>query len=135
MGVVTSDISLASLQEKVNKIKPWEGVGYAMLLSSAGNVVSYPDKNQTSKAWKGDTHHYSSDVMEQHDAMLGEDALVTWQPVVIGNSDQKWYLGVVAPVSKVMAAAHRQLVNAVILMIISILVVCALLGCYSAAKY
>ncbi|MBK0122396.1 methyl-accepting chemotaxis protein [Pantoea sp. S61] len=127
-GVVTSDISLASLQERVNKIKPWEGVGYAMLLSSAGNVVSYPDKNQTSKAWKGDTHHYSSDVMEQHDALLGEDALVTWQPVVIGNSDQKWYLGVVAPVSKVMAAAHHQLVNAVILMVISILVVCALLG-------
>ncbi|MCA1177972.1 MULTISPECIES: methyl-accepting chemotaxis protein [unclassified Pantoea] len=127
-GVVTSDISLASLQEKVNKIKPWDGTGYAMLLSSAGNVVSYPDKNQTSKPWKGDTHNYSTSVLEQHDAMLGEDALVTWQPVVIGNSDQKWYLGVVAPVSEVMAAAHRQLVNAVILMIISILVVCTLLG-------
>uniref|UniRef100_A0A8R2HBG0 Uncharacterized protein n=1 Tax=Acyrthosiphon pisum TaxID=7029 RepID=A0A8R2HBG0_ACYPI len=127
-GVVTSDISLASLQEKVNKIRPWDGTGYAMLLSSAGNVVSYPDKNQTSKPWKGDTHNYSTSVVEQHDALLGEDGMVTWQPIVIGNSDQKWYLGVVAPVSKVMAAAHRQLVNAVILMIISILVVCALLG-------
>ena len=127
-GVVTSDISLASLQEKVNKIKPWEGVGYAMLLSSAGNVVSYPDKNQTSKPWKGDTHQYSSSVFEQHDNILGEDALVTWQPIVIGNSDQKWYLGVVAPVSEVMAAAHRQLVNALILMVISIVVVCALLA-------
>ncbi|MGK3123910.1 methyl-accepting chemotaxis protein [Candidatus Pantoea formicae] len=127
-GVVTSDISLASLQEKVNKIKPWEGTGYAMLLSSAGNVVSYPDKNQTSKPWKGDTHHYSSSVIEQHDTVLGEDALVTWQPIVIGNSDQKWYLGVVAPVSKVMAAAHRQLINALILMVISIVVVCALLA-------
>jgi methyl-accepting chemotaxis protein len=127
-GVVTSDISLASLQEKVNKIKPWEGSGYAMLLSSAGNVVSYPDKSQTSKPWKGDTNNFSSSVMEHHDALLGEDVLVTWQPVVIGNSDQKWYLGVVAPVSQVMAAAHRQLINAVILMIISILVVCTLLG-------
>lgn len=29
-AVVTSDISLASLQDKVNKIKPWEGSGYAM---------------------------------------------------------------------------------------------------------
>ena len=127
-AVVTSDISLASLQDKVNKIKPWEGSGYAMLLSSAGNVVSYPDKSQASKPWKGDTHHFSSAVVEQHDALLGEDALVTWQPVVIGNSDLKWYLGVVAPVSKVMAAAHRQLINALILMVISILVVSALLG-------
>ena len=127
-GVVTSDISLASLQEKVNKIKPWDGAGYAMLLSSAGNVVSYPDKNQTSKAWQGDTHNYSSSVMQLHDTLLGEDVLVTWQPIVIGSSDQKWYLGVVAPVSKVMAAAHHQLINALILMVVSIVVVCALLA-------
>ena len=77
-GVVTSDISLASLQEKVNKIKPWQGSGYAMLLSSAGKVVSYPDKAQTSQAWKGDTHNYSSSVVERPDALLGEEALVTW---------------------------------------------------------
>ncbi len=128
-GVVTSDISLASLQEKVNQIKPWEGGGYAMLLSTAGKVISYPDKNLTSKAWKGDTHNFSSTVTEQHDAILGEDALVAWRPVVIGNSsDQNWYLGVVAPVSKVMAAAHRQLLSAIILGVISILVVSALLG-------
>ncbi|WP_312184044.1 methyl-accepting chemotaxis protein [Pantoea sp. CTOTU46764] len=127
-GVPTLLTSVAALQEKVNKIKPWEGSGYAMLLSSAGNVVSYPDKSQTSKPWKGDTNNFSSSVMEHHDALLGEDVLVTWQPVVIGNSDQKWYLGVVAPVSQVMAAAHRQMINAVILMIISILVVCTLLG-------
>ncbi|MDO6407074.1 methyl-accepting chemotaxis protein [Pantoea phytobeneficialis] len=127
-GVVTSDISLASLQDRVNKIKPWEGTGYAMLLSSAGNVVSYPDKSQTTKAWKGNTNHFSSAVSEGHDAILGENALMTWQPIVIGNSDQKWYLGVVAPVSEVMAAANRQLVNAIVLMVISILLVSALLG-------
>lgn len=127
-GVVTSDISLASLQQKVDQIKPWEGGGYAMLLSSAGKVISYPDKSQTSKAWQGETNNYSSAVTQHHDAILGEDGLITWQPIAIGNSPDKWYLGVVAPVSQVMAASQRQLVNAIILMVISILLVSALLG-------
>ncbi|EOC1347467.1 methyl-accepting chemotaxis protein [Cronobacter turicensis] len=127
-GVVTSDISLASLQQKVNQIKPWEGGGYAMLLSTAGKIVSYPDKKLTSKPFPGDTAGYTSNVVEQDDAILGEKALVTWQPVTIGNSTDKWYLGIAAPVSQVMAAANRQLMNAIILMVVSILLVSALLG-------
>ncbi|WP_105623579.1 methyl-accepting chemotaxis protein [Cronobacter malonaticus] len=127
-GVVTSDISLASLQQKVNQIKPWEGGGYAMLLSTAGKIVSYPDKKLTSKPFPGDTAGYTTSVVEQDDPILGEKALVTWQPVTIGNSTDKWYLGIVAPVSQVMAAANRQLMNAIILMVVSILLVSALLG-------
>ena len=127
-AVVTSDISLASLQQKVNQIKPWEGGGYAMLLSTAGKIVSYPDKKLTSKPFPGDTAGYTSNVVEQDDPILGEKALVTWQPVTIGNSTDKWYLGIVAPVSQVMAAANRQLMNAIILMVVSILLVSALLG-------
>ncbi|ELQ6062922.1 methyl-accepting chemotaxis protein [Cronobacter sakazakii] len=127
-GVVTSDISLASLQQKVNQIKPWEGGGYAMLLSTAGKIVSYPDKKLTSKPFPGDTAGFTSNVVEQDDPILGEKALVTWQPVTIGNSTDKWYLGIVAPVSQVMAAANRQLMNAIILMMVSILLVSALLG-------
>ncbi|EKM6427943.1 methyl-accepting chemotaxis protein [Cronobacter sakazakii] len=127
-GVVTSDISLASLQQKVNQIKPWEGGGYAMLLSTAGKIVSYPDKKLTSKPFPGDTAGFTSNVVEQDDPILGEKALVTWQPVTIGNSTDKWYLGIVAPVSQVMAAANRQLMNAFILMVVSILLVSALLG-------
>ncbi|ELY6283522.1 methyl-accepting chemotaxis protein [Cronobacter sakazakii] len=127
-GVVTSNISLASLQQKVNQIKPWEGGGYAMLLSTAGKIVSYPDKKLTSKPFPGDTAGFTSNVVEQDDPILGEKALVTWQPVTIGNSTDKWYLGIVAPVSQVMAAANRQLMNAIILMVVSILLVSALLG-------
>ncbi|MCA6969803.1 methyl-accepting chemotaxis protein [Pectobacterium carotovorum] len=127
-GVVTSDISLASLQEKINRIKPWEGGGYAMLLSSASKVISYPDKSQTSKAWQGPTDNFTSAVVQHDDAILGEEALITWQPVTIGNSTDKWHLAIVAPVSQVMAASERQLMNAVIMMVISILLVSALLG-------
>lgn len=99
-----------------------------MLLSSASKVISYPDKSQTSKVWQGPTDNFTSSVVQHDDAILGEQALVTWQPVTIGNSTEKWYLGVVAPVSQVMAASQRQLMNAVIMMVISILLVSALLG-------
>ena len=127
-AVVTSDISLASLQQKVNQIKPWEGGGYAVLLSTAGKVISYPDKNLTSKPYPGKTEGFTSKVVEQDDPILGEKALITWQPVSIGNSTDNWYLGGVAPVSSVMAAANRQLMYAIVLGVISILLVCALLG-------
>ncbi|WP_434747776.1 methyl-accepting chemotaxis protein [Pantoea sp. Lu_F5_004] len=127
-AIVTSDISLASLQQKVNQIKPWQGSGYALLLSGAGNVVSSPVKDEAGKPWKGEKEGFTSKVVQRFDAVLGEDALVTWQPVVIGNSDKPWYLGVVAPVSQVMAASNRQLMWAVILMVVSVLLVGAVLG-------
>ncbi|WP_313109644.1 methyl-accepting chemotaxis protein [Atlantibacter sp.] len=127
-GVVTSDISLASLQQKVNQIKPWQGGGYAVLLSTAGKIISYPDKNLTTKPYPGNTHNFTTSVFEQADPVLGEDALVTWQPLKIGNSTDNWYLGVVAPVSQVMAAANHQLTLAIIMMVISILLVSALLA-------
>lgn len=127
-AVVTSDISLASLQQKVNQIKPWEGTGYALLLSNGGKVISSPNKDEAGKAWKGQSDGFTSAVVQHFDAVLGEEALNTWQPVIIGNSDKPWYIGVVAPVSQVMAAANRQLIYAIVLMIVSILLVGTLLG-------
>ncbi|MEN4747784.1 methyl-accepting chemotaxis protein [Pantoea agglomerans] len=127
-AIVTSDISLASLQQKVNQIKPWQGSGYALLLSNGGNVVSSPVKDEAGKPWKGEKEGFTSKVVQRFDAVLGEDALVTWQPVMIGNSDKPWYLGVVAPVSQVMAASNRQLMWVVILMVVSVLLVGTVLG-------
>ncbi|MDE8557764.1 methyl-accepting chemotaxis protein [Pantoea vagans] len=127
-AIVTSDISLASLQQKVNQIKPWQGSGYALLLSNGGKVVSSPVKEEAGKPWKGEKDGFTTKVVQHFDAVLGENALVTWQPVLIGNSDKPWYLGVVAPVSQVMAAANRQLMWALLLMVVSILLVGTVLG-------
>ncbi|ORM76323.1 chemotaxis protein [Pantoea deleyi] len=127
-AIVTADISLASLQQKVNQIKPWQGTGYALLLSNGGKVVSSPVKEEAGKVWNGEKDNFTPNVVEHFDPVLGEKALMTWQPVVIGNSDKPWYLGVVAPVSQVMAAANRQLMWAVLLMVVSILLVGTVLG-------
>lgn len=127
-AVVTSDISLATLQKNVGAIKPWEGVGYALLLSHKGLVVSSPEKAMAGKPYQGNTDKFTTSVVQHFDNVLGEDALVTWRPVTIGNSDLPWYLGIVTPVSAVMAEANRQLLHALIMMVLSIIIVCAVLG-------
>ena len=127
-AVATSDISLASLQERVSKITPWEGTGYVLLISHGGRVVSSPNKEQAGKPYGGQTDGYSSQIVQHFDPVLGEEVLQTWRPVNIGTSSTPWYLGVVAPVDKVMAAANRQLTQALILMVLSIIIVCAVLG-------
>ncbi|MEQ4531861.1 MAG: methyl-accepting chemotaxis protein [Mixta sp.] len=126
-GSVTSDISLATLQKAISAIKPWQGKGYALLLSHEGKIIAGPDAAQAGKAWQGKQDN-SVAVHEYQDAFLKEAAFISWQPVAIGNSGTPWRLAIVAPVSEVMAAANRQLIYALILMLVSIVVVCGVLG-------
>ncbi len=127
-AVITSDISLASLQKTVGAIKPWDGVGYAVLLSNTGLVVSSPDKAMAGKPYQGQTDKFTQQVVEHFDSTLGENVLETWRPIIVGTSTLPWYLGVVTPVSAVMAAANRQLMHALIMMLLSIVIVCTVLG-------
>jgi methyl-accepting chemotaxis protein len=127
-AVITSDISLASLQKTVGAIKPWDGVGYAVLLSNTGLVVSSPDKAMAGKLYQGPTDKFTQQVVEHFDSTLGENVLETWRPIIVGTSTLPWYLGVVTPVSAVMAAANRQLMHALIMMLLSIVIVCTVLG-------
>lgn len=53
LGSVTSDFSLATLQSMIGAIKPWNGTGYALLLSAGNSVVSSPDKRAVGKPYTG----------------------------------------------------------------------------------
>ncbi|MFU9138178.1 methyl-accepting chemotaxis protein [Erwinia tasmaniensis] len=127
-AVVTSDISLASLQKTVGAIHPWRGAGYALLISHGGLVVSGTDKAQAGKPYTGSFGQRTQNIVEHYDSALGEKVLETWRPVAVGNSDSPWYLGIVVPVSAVMAEANRQLYSALIMMLLSIIIVCTVLG-------
>lgn len=52
-GSATADFSLETLQKMIGAIKPWEGAGYALLLSAENKVISSPDKTTTGKVWSG----------------------------------------------------------------------------------
>jgi methyl-accepting chemotaxis protein len=120
-GSVTSDFSLETLQKMIGAIKPWEGSGYALLLSADNKVISSPDKAATGKPWGGTVTGEA--VTRVDDPILNESAFMTWQSIDVGNSQTPWKLAIVTPVSVVMAEAWHYLRNAIILMILSIIIV------------
>ncbi|HBL7320006.1 chemotaxis protein [Enterobacter kobei] len=121
LGSVTSDFSLATLQAMTGAIKPWNGTGYALLLSAENKVVFSPDKQAIGKPYAGKiTGH---DVIRENDPLLKEEAFIIWQDIAIGNSQTPWKLAIVTPVSEVMAEARAFLLKAIVLMVLSIVVV------------
>lgn len=121
LGSVTSDFSLATLQAMTGAIKPWNGTGYALILSAENKVVFSPDKLATGKPYAGKiTGH---DVIRENDPLLKEEAFIIWQDIAIGNSQTPWKLAIVTPVSEVMAEARAFLLKAIVLMVLSIVVV------------
>ena len=121
LGSVTSDFSLATLQSMIGAIKPWNGTGYALLLSAGNSVVSSPDKRAVGKPYTGTVT--GDEVIRTNDPQLKEEAFITWQAITIGNSQTPWKLAIVIPVSEVMAEARQFLLKAILLMVLSIVVV------------
>lgn len=121
LGSVTSDFSLATLQAMTGAIKPWNGTGYALLLSAENKVVFSPDKLATGKPYAGKITGHN--VIRENDPLLKEEAFITWQDIAIGNSQTPWKLAIVTPVSEVMAEARAFLLKAIVLMVLSIVVV------------
>ncbi|MFV7474990.1 methyl-accepting chemotaxis protein [Enterobacter pseudoroggenkampii] len=121
LGSVTSDFSLATLQSTIGAIKPWNGTGYALLLSAGNNVVSSPDKRAAGKPYAGQIAGH--DVTRINDPLLKEDVFITWQDIAVGNSQTPWKLAIITPVSEVMAEARAFLLKAIILMVLSIVAV------------
>ena len=97
LGSVTSDFSLATLQSTIGAIKPWNGTGYALLLSAGNNVVSSPDKGAAGKPYAG--HIAGHDVTRVNDPLLKEEVFITWQAITVGNSQTPWKLAIITPVS------------------------------------
>ncbi|MCU6366209.1 methyl-accepting chemotaxis protein [Enterobacter quasiroggenkampii] len=121
LGSVTSDFSLATLQSMIGAIKPWNGTGYALLLSAGNNVVSSPDKGAAGKPYAGQIAGH--DVTRVNDPLLKEEVFITWQDIAVGNSQTPWKLAIITPVSEVMAEARAFLLKAIVLMVLSIVAV------------
>ena len=121
LGSVTSDFSLATLQSMIGAIKPWNGTGYALLLSAGNNVVSSPDKGAAGKPYAG--HIAGHDVTRVNDPLLKEEVFITWQAIAVGNSQTPWKLAIITPVSEVMAEARAFLLKAIVMMVLSIVAV------------
>jgi methyl-accepting chemotaxis protein len=113
VGVAGVHLSLASLQQIVGRIKPYE-TGYAVLISRGGTIVAHPDPAQIGRRFEddgviaglrgsqGESHAITR---ESVSPVTRDDVLEIFVPVQAGATDGQWTLSVVAPMDKVLAGA------------------------------
>lgn len=129
VGIVSVDISLKTVLDRVASIKPY-GEGYAILLDSNGNVISHPDKELLMKPLQDKT------ILENVKKSTDQKGMVDFQvkekgeefhyitiPIALGKSGKAWSLVVVIPMSKVLEGAKSLAKIQLTLSIIAIIVI------------
>ncbi len=133
-GLAGTDIILERFQELVLSIRPF-GVGYSYLLSNDGTYVGHPNPDflgeniaqlreeyferfalsQTISQGESTSHFAFSD-------NLNEDALITYAPIQIGDTDTPWSFAVVIPQSFITAEANRIFYRSLIIVVLGLLI-------------
>lgn len=133
-GSVTVDFSLDTLQKLVAQIKPYQGSGYAWLVSKSGNYIAHPDKRLIlQKLTEYDDIaqqliHEKTYNLEQDDKLFSRPAFTTYIAITVGQTHTPWLIGLSVPVEVVLAETIYQRNIAIILMLASIIVVSSVLA-------
>lgn len=129
LGIVSVDITLNTVIDLVNSIKPYD-VGYAILLDSTGNVISHPDKNVVMKPLQNKQilEQVKKSVAENksHEFQLqekGQDFHYITTPIPLGVSGKSWSLVVVVPMEKVLEGSRSLAKIQVTLSVIAIIII------------
>lgn len=131
LGITSVDITLNSIIDLINTIKPY-GVGYAMLIASDGNVVSHPNKELVMKPLADENLksiiQKSTSTKELVDSFSTDkkDYIVS-APIKLGESGKYWTLIVVIPVSKILMGSTKLAEMQAIFSFIALLIVSAII--------
>ncbi|WP_432561150.1 methyl-accepting chemotaxis protein [Kineococcus sp. SYSU DK003] len=122
LGVLTADLSLASLTGAMADIKPY-GTGYATLLTDAGTYVTHPDADLLGQAATGTAKELTTVVATSGTTTVraGDETLTAVSPVRV-DADQTWTLLVSAPRSSALAASHSLRTTTLLLGLLAVLV-------------
>jgi methyl-accepting chemotaxis protein len=112
VGIVSVDITLNSVIDMVNSIKPYD-VGYAFLVDSTGNVISHPDKKSVAE----------NKAMDFQLEEKGEDYHYITTPITLGTSGKSWSLVVAVPLVKVLEGSRSLAKMQITLSFLSILII------------
>ena len=130
VGGAGVDISLASFNEMVAKIKPY-GTGNAALISNAGTYVAHEDTQRSGKdigstpLWKeikAAVHSGEFHTAMDYSTHLATDVDRIVVPIQVGLSDTPWAFLVNIPMNKVMEGARRIMYLSVIIGAVSLFV-------------
>ncbi len=119
LGVVGIDASLETVQEKLRHIRPL-GTGHVILVANNGKLVAHPDKRKIGIPVDSvmpelvATHLLDRKIREGQafngrytNPVDGEDYYISLVPVVIGNTDTPWAVGIVIPKTTILADARE----------------------------
>jgi len=125
LGAVTLDLNIQKLNDLIKSIKPY-GTGYAFLMTNKGVIVAHPDESLICKNLfqVRSSDHYETlrqamantqPLSEIHTSpFTGEKTLVRYIPISLGQSGEHWYIGINAPLDKILADA-TELTNFIML--------------------
>jgi len=128
LGVVGGDLSLASLVKIINSVDSG-GLGYAFLVSSDGQVIVSPDKDQVMKNLK-DIYPSSALHIEkgiQQVTLNGQERIMSFTPVT-GLPSADWYIGQSIDKEKAYAPLSKFRTSALIAMFIAVAAIALLLS-------
>ena len=128
LGVVGGDLSLDSLVKIINSVDSG-GLGYAFLVSSDGQVIVSPDKDQVMKNLK-DIYPSSALHIEkgiQQVTLNGQERIMSFTPVTdLPSAD--WYIGQSIDKEKAYAPLSKFRTSALIAMFIAVAAIALLLS-------
>jgi methyl-accepting chemotaxis protein len=113
-GVVGVDIAVSELEEITKDVNPYKG-SYAFLASNSGIMLAHPQKAPVGKPIVDDTASYKNVLLDalrsgstftqmKKNLITGETSYVSFAPIQIGDDTHPWTLGVVIPLSSLLAS-------------------------------
>lgn len=136
VGVAGIDIKLETIQQKLEKIKPYKNAGFISLLSNNGTYVSYGDNKKLSgenlieeKDEKIKKIIKDGKIFEEtfNDKDLNVESYKCFLPINIGKDNNPWSLGVYIPMNTITEASTELRNYSAIIGIISILAILIIL--------
>lgn len=132
-GVVTVDLSLAGLVDRLGEIRPF-GSGYGTLVTDLGTVVANPDADLLGKPAPGAVGAVATQVSgggelvqtTGEDDHLGQEALTAAAPIAV-TDQQTWALVVAAPTSAALSAVET-LTRTIVLVGLGVLLLAGLVA-------
>ena len=128
LGVVGGDLSLDSLVKIINSVDSG-GLGYAFLVSSDGQVIVSPDKDQVMKnledIYPSSALHIEKGI--QQVTLNGQERIMSFTPVT-GLPSADWYIGQSIDKEKAYAPLSKFRTSALIAMFIAVAAIALLLS-------
>lgn len=126
VGMVGIDVSLSHMNQLIASVKPYkEAVSY--MISENRIIVAHTNTSLTGKnfisslaadstVFKNEAlgNNLGSKTFTYKNSITGEEYFVSFEPIMIGNKDTNWIIGIEVPTNVILGEAHNILTRTVL---------------------